>query len=322
MQRRKMLHWAAAGIATASLQQRAWSSEGAPLRIVVGFGAGGSLDQVARLLADRLRTTLNQTVIVENKAGAGGRLAMAEIKRAAPDGRTLVLCAGGSVAIQPQIYRNLGYDVVKDFTPVARVASLDFALTVGPGAPAGDLKALIAWMKAHPGKATYATSGAGSLPHFAGLLFSQNAGLQLSHVAYRGGSHAAQDLASGVVPLMIDSPTETLELVRAGKLRILAVTGEKRTAGLPDVPTLREAGIPLTIDNFYGLYAPAHLPRAVQERLGAAVSDALQQPAMREKMAGLGLVADYGNADTLAAAQSAAYRKWEGPIKASGYVPD
>ena len=292
------------------------------MRIIVGFGAGGSIDQVGRLLAERLRNSLDQVVIVENKAGAGGRIAMAEVKRSAPDGKTLVLCAGGSVSIQPQIYKNLGYDVTKDFTPVARVASLDFALTVGSGAPAGDLKTLIAWMKENPAKATYATSGAGSLPHFAGLLFGQTAGLNLSHVAYRGGAQAAQDLAAGVIPLMIDSPTETLELVRAGKLRILAVTGDKRSASLPDVPTLNELGIPVSIDNFYGLYGPANLPKSTRERLEAAVSDALKQPSMREKLTKLGLIPHYGDAETLALLQATAYKKWEGPIKASGYTPD
>ena len=322
MQRRHILQLTAASLATGTLSRTAFASDNSPTRILVGFGAGGSIDQVGRLLAERLRSSLNQTVIVENKPGAGGRIAMAEVKRAASDGKTLVLCAGGSVSIQPQIYKNLGYDVVKDFTPVARVASLDFALTVGPGAPAGDLNALIAWMKANPKKASYATSGAGSLPHFAGLLFGQTAGLNLSHVAYRGGSQAAQDLAAGVVPLMIDSPTETLELVRTGKLRMLAVTGDKRSSAMPDVPTLKELGIPVTIENFYGIYAPANLPKATRERLETAVAAALQQPSTREKISALGLVPEYGNSETLAALQAAAYKKWEGPIKASGYTPD
>lgn len=322
MHRRQILQLAAASLSPGVLSHSAIASDNTPLRILVGFGAGGSVDQVGRLLAERLRSSLNQTVIIENKPGAGGRIAMAEVKRSMPDGKTLLLCAGGSVSIQPQIYKNLGYDVVKDFTPVARVVSLDFALTVGPGAPAGDLKTLIAWMKANPGKASYATSGAGSLPHFAGLLFGQTAGLNLSHVAYRGGAQAAQVLAAGVVPLMIDSPTETLELVRMGKLRMLAVTGEKRSASAPDVPTLKELGIPVVIDNFYGLYAPAKLPKPVLERLETAVAQALQQPFTREKIANLGLMPEYGDSETLAALQASSYKKWEAPIKASGYTPD
>src|SRR3989442_8866218 len=167
-----------------------------PMRILVGFPPGGALDQVARLLADKLRVSLNQNVIVENKPGAAGRIALNEVKRAAADGNTVVLSPGGALAILPWLYSNLGYDPVKDFTPIARVTTLDFALTVGPSAPQGDVKALFAWMKANPQMATYATSGAGSVPHFAGLLIGQALGVPMTHVAYRGGAPAVQDLVS------------------------------------------------------------------------------------------------------------------------------
>jgi tripartite-type tricarboxylate transporter receptor subunit TctC len=208
-------------------------------RILVGFPPGGSADVIARLLAEKMRVSLGQNVIVDNKPGAAGRIVLGEVKRAAPDGQTLVLSPSGALVIQPWLYQNLGYDPVKDFTPVSRVSTFDFAVTAGPGAPAGDLKTVLAWMKANPGKANYATSGAGTVPHFAGLLISQAAGVPLTHVAYRGGAPAAQDLIGGQIPLMVDTASETIEHHKAGKVRILAVTGEQRTKALADVPTLR-----------------------------------------------------------------------------------
>ena len=225
-------------------------------KILVGFPPGGSVDVIARLLAEKMRVSLNQNVIVDNKPGAGGRVALNEVKRAAPDGQTLILSPSGALVIQPWLYSNLGYDPIKDFTPISRVTTFDFAITAGPAAPAGDLKAVLAWMKANPTKANYATSGAGTVPHFAGLLLGQAAGVPLTHVAYKGGAPAAQDLIGGQIPLMVDTASETLEHHKAGKVRILAVTGEQRSKALPDVPTLKELGINTAADAFFGLYGP------------------------------------------------------------------
>ena len=248
MKRRQFSALAAATLAAPLVraQERA-------LRILVGFPPGGSVDVVARLLAERLRPALNQNVIVENKPGAGGRVALQELKRAAPDGQLLCLTPSGALVIQPWLFANLGFDPLKDFSPVSRVTVFDFAVTVGPGAPQGDLKAVLAWMKAHPDKANFATSGAGTVPHFAGVLLSQATGIPMTHVAYRGGAPAAQDLIGGQVPMMIDTLSETLEHHKAGKVRIIAVTGEQRTRSLPDVPTLRELGINTAADDAAGL---------------------------------------------------------------------
>src|SRR5262245_39340350 len=148
-----------------------------PMRILVGFPPGGSADIVARLLADKMRSTLGQSVIVDNKPGAAGRVALGEVKRSAPDGQTLVFAPSGALVVLPWLYKNLGYDPVRDFTPVARAVTFDFAITAGPGAPSGDLKTILAWMKDNPGKANYATPGAGTVPHFTGVLLSQSAGI-------------------------------------------------------------------------------------------------------------------------------------------------
>jgi len=254
----KRRHFAA--LAAASLAAPAAFAQDRTTRLLVGFPPGGSVDTIARLLAEKLRASLGQNVIVENRPGAAGRVVLGELRRAAPDGQTLVVSPSGAMVIAPWLYSNLGYDPLKDFTPVARLTVFDFAITAGPAAPPGDLRAVLAWMKANPSRAHYATSGAGTVPHFAGQLLAQATGVPLIHVPYKGGAPAAQDLIGGQVPLMIDTASETLEHHKAGKVRILAVTGEQRTRALPDVPTLKEAGINLAADAYFGLFGPPGMP--------------------------------------------------------------
>lgn len=316
----KRRHFAA--LAGAALAAPAALAQDRTLRIWVGFPPGGSADVIARLLADKLRASLGQNVIVENKPGAAGRLVLGELKRAAPDGQTLVLSPSGAMVIAPWLYSNIGYDPVKDFTPVSRIVTFDFAVTAGPGAPAGDLKTVLAWMKANPTKASYGTSGAGTVPHFAGLLLSQAAGVPLTHVAYRGGAPAAQDLIGGQIPLMVDTASETLEHHKAGKVRILAVTGEQRSRALPDVPTLKEQGVNMAADAFFGLYGPAGMPADVVARIDRAVADAVKDPAVQEKIYNFGLVPNHAPSADLAATQVAHLKRWETPIKASGFKPE
>jgi tripartite-type tricarboxylate transporter receptor subunit TctC len=313
MKRRHFAALAAAALAPAVLAQDR------TLRIMVGFPPGGSADVIARLLAQKMSASLNQTVIVDNKPGAAGRLVLGELKRAAPDGQTLVLSPSGAMVIAPWLYSNLGYDPVKDFTPISRIVTFDFAVTAGPGAPQGDLKSVLAWMKTNPAKANYATSGAGTVPHFAGLLLAQAAGVPLTHVAYRGGAPAAQDLIGGQIPLMVDTASETIEHHKAGKVRILAVTGEQRSKSLPDVPTLKEQGINMAADAFFGLYGPAGVPTEVVNRIDRAVAEALKDPVIQEKIVGFGLVPNHAPSAELAATQVAHLKRWETPIKASGF---
>jgi len=289
------------------------------IRIVVGFPPGGSADVVARMLAEKMHGSLGQTVIIDNKPGAAGRLALSEVKRAAPDGNTLLFTPSGAMVIHPWIYQNLGYDTMKDFTPISLASTFDFAVTAGPGAPAGDIKTVLAWMKANPGKANYATSGAGTVPHFAGQLLSQAAGVPMTHVAYRGGAPAAQDLIGGQVPLMVDTASETIEHHRAGRVRILAVTGEKRNKALPDVPTLKESGINITADAFFGLYGPAGMAPDLVRRIDKAVAEALGASDVQDKIYALGLVPAHAGPTELAAIQASHLKRWEMPIKASGF---
>ena len=308
-----------AALAAATLALPAALAQDRTTRIWVGFPPGGSADVIARLLAEKLKTSLGQNVLVENKPGAAGRLILGELKRMAPDGQNLVLSPSGAMVIAPHLYATLPYDPIKDFTPVSRIVTFDFAVTAGPGAPAGDLKSVLAWMKANPTKANYATSGAGTVPHFAGMLLSQAAGVPLTHVAYRGGAPAAQDLIGGQVPLMVDTASETIEHHKAGKVRILAVTGEQRSRALPDVPTLKELGIGTAADAFFGLYGPPGMAPDLVARIDRAVADALKLPDIQERIYGFGLVPNHAPGPQLAATQAEHLRKWEAPIKASGF---
>ncbi|MBE7366834.1 Bug family tripartite tricarboxylate transporter substrate binding protein [Ramlibacter pallidus] len=320
MLRRRFAALAAAALATlAAFAAPSALAQERTMRIWVGFPPGGSADTIARLLAEKMKASLGQNVIVENKPGAAGRLILGELKRMTPDGQNLVLSPSGATVIAPWLYPNLGYDPIKDFTPVARIVTFDFAVTAGPAAPAGDIRSVLAWMKANPARANYATSGAGTVPHFAGLLLSQVAGVPLTHVAYRGGAPAAQDLIGGQVPLMVDTASETLEHHKAGKVRILAVTGSQRTRALPDVPTLKEAGINIEADAFFGLYGPPGMPAETVGRIDRAVADALRDPAIQERIYGFGLVPNHGSAAQLGETQATHLKRWEAPIKASGF---
>lgn len=319
--KRRSLNLLAAAVLLAS-SGAALAQDKSTLKIVVGFPPGGSVDIVARLIADHMRSTLDQNVIVDNKPGAAGRVALGEVRRAAPDGNTLVLAPSGALVILPWATKNLGYDPTKDFTPVARITTFDFAVTAGPAAPAGDLKAVLAWMKANPGKANYATSGAGTVPHFAGLLLGQVSGVPMTHVPYKGGAPAAQDLIGGQIPLMVDTPSETIEHHKAGKVRILAVTGENRSAALPDVPTVRESGVDLVADAFFGLYGPANMPAERTRKISDAAGKALASPEVQAKIRALALTPNFAGPQALAATQATHLKRWEAPVKASGYSLD
>ena len=322
MQRRTLTLAAALGAVFAAAPWPAVAQDKPPIRILVGFPPGGSADTVARLIADKLRTTLGQQAVVDNKPGAAGRVALGELKRAAPDGQTLVLAPSGAFVILPWVYRSVGYDPVRDFTPVARAVTFDFAITAGPAAPAGDLKTILAWMKANPGKANIGNPGAGTVPHFTGVMLGQSVAVDITQVAYKGGAPALNDLLGGQIPLMVDTPLETIEHHRAGKLRIVAVTGEARIKALPDVPTLKEQGINMSADAYFGVYGPPGMSAELTARISRAIGDALRQGDVQDKIFSLGLVPSHGGPEELAATQASHYKRWEVPIKTSGFTAD
>ncbi|NBS72257.1 MAG: ABC transporter substrate-binding protein [Betaproteobacteria bacterium] len=322
MKRKTLMLLASVTLGLSALPSLTMAQDKPPIKIWVGFPPGGSVDVVARILAERMRTTLDQNVIVDNKPGAGGRIILGDLKRATADGNTLVLAPSGALVIFPWLYKNLGYDPMKDFSPIARVTTFDFAVTAGPGAPAGDLKSVMTWLKANPTKANFATSGAGTVPHFAGILLSNEVGIPFTHVAYKGGAPAAQDLLAGQIPLMVDTASETIEHHRSGKLKILAVTGEARSSALPEVPTLKELGINVVADAFFGLYGPANMAPDRVQKISDAVAQALNNPEVQSRIRGFGLVPSYSNAQGLTSTQASHYKRWESPIKASGYTAE
>jgi tripartite-type tricarboxylate transporter receptor subunit TctC len=249
-----------------------------PARIAVGFPPGGSSDVVARLIAERMRGAYAPAVIVDNRPGAGGRIVLDYLKQAETDGSVMVQTPASMVVIYPHIYRKLSYDALADFAPVTTVCSFVFAVSVGPAVPDSvkTLAELMQWMKANPKQASYGSPAAGSVPHFTGLLIGRAAGVDLTHVAFKGGAPAIQDLIGGQIPMSINVLGEALQHHKAGKLRILATTGPTRSSYLAEVPTLREAGFDREATEWFGLFVPAKTPADTVGKLNAAVRQALK----------------------------------------------
>jgi tripartite-type tricarboxylate transporter receptor subunit TctC len=308
-------------LAMASATLPAGAQDKPPLKIVVGFPPGGSADTLARLMAETLRADVG-SVIVENRPGAGGRIALAQVKRAAPDGQTVILLPSGPMVLFPHVYKKLDYDPVADFAPVSLLARFQFGVVAGPSAPAKTVKDMIARAKAEPGVSSYGTPGLGTLPHFMGVLFEQKAGAPLNHVPFQGGGPANNALLGGHIQYKFDVVSETAEFHRSGKARILAVTGAQRDPQVPEVPTLREAGIDMEASAWFAVYGPAGMSPAVQTRLSQAFAAAVRQPAMRERMLGLGYEPVGSSPAELAAAQQTDLNRWAAPIKATGVQLD
>jgi tripartite-type tricarboxylate transporter receptor subunit TctC len=255
------------------------------VRIIVPLAAGGTGDTLARLLAEELGRQLQGSFIVENRPGAGGVIGTEMVARSVPDGYTL-LSTSSSHVVNTALRPKLWYDPLKDFTPIAQIADTHQVLLAHPSVPANNIKELIALAKAKPGGLTYASAGNGSATHLNAELFRSIAGISLLHVPYKGSTQSRTDLLSGQVHLSVDGLLPTLPLVRAGKLKALAVTNNKRATVAPEIPTMAEAGVPGYESNtWYALIAPGGIPEAVTQRLLAAVTAAMSNPALREKFA-------------------------------------
>ncbi|MDP2004298.1 MAG: tripartite tricarboxylate transporter substrate binding protein [Rubrivivax sp.] len=298
----------------------AWPTR--PLTLVVNFPPGGAADQLARTLAAPLQQALGQSVIVENKAGAGGTLGGAAVAQAAPDGHTLLMSSGGMLSVAPQLYNRLPFDPVHDLVPVAAVARVTVFLVVPADSPHRDFAAFLADLKAHPGERSYGSPGNGSAPHLAAELMKRLTGTQAVHLPYRGAAPALNDLLGGQLNFLFD-PGIALPHIRSGRLRLLAVGGAQRSPLFPQVPTLAERGLHgFDADTVFGLYAPAGTPALALQRLGDAVTRALASAAVRERIAALG-----GEPAPLSAAQFAARmasdaRRFGALIRERGIVGD
>ena len=256
-----------------------------PIRLIVPFAPGGGNDTVARAIAQSAGTSLGQPVIVDNRAGAGGMLGAELAARAPPDGYTLFLGGVGSHAINPNLHAKLPYDPVKDFAPITLIASAPSVLVVNPSLPARTLAEFTALAKASPGRINYASNGNGSSAQLAAVLYESMAGVQMVHVPYKGLAPALVDLLAGEVQAMFSSVVAIVPNIKAGRLRALAVTGKRRAALLPEVPTLDESGVPgYEAGSWYGILAPAGTPQAVVAKLHEAIVRALAQPEVRERL--------------------------------------
>lgn len=297
-------------------------AQGAPGRIVVGFAPGGSVDALARMAAEHLQAATQQPFIVENRTGAAGRLAIEQVKAAAPDGQTLVLVPQGPMTLFTHVFRNLRFDPAKDFVPVSRIAAGDFALTIGPQVPAKDFAGFRDWLKTAGDKAAYGSPGAGTLPHFIGVSIARALGTPMTHVPYKGSALSMNDLAGGNVAAVVSPVTEALELHKAGRVRIVATTGAARSTFVDGVPTLKEVGVEIDVPLWFALYAPAATPAATVEKLRAAVHAGLATPAAKDKLAALGLVPAPSGAAEQLALQARESAMWASVVKASGFTPD
>ncbi len=292
-----------------------------PLRILVGFAPGGSADVLARMVAEGLRDDFSP-IVVDNKPGAGGRLALNLVKAAKPDGQTVIILPSGPMVLFPHVYKKLDYDPVRDFTPVSPLARFQFGVVAGPASGAKTLGEMIALARAKPGVSSYGTPGAGTLPHFMGVLMEQSSGITLNHVPFQGGAPANNALLGGHIDYKFDVVSETAELHRSGKVRILGVTGSQRDPQVPEVPTLREAGVAMEATAWFAMYGPAGLKGDALTRLERAMVKLVRDPAMQAKLQKLGYEPIGSTSADLAAAQRADLARWEKPIKATGVQLD
>lgn len=294
-----------------------------PIKLIIGFPAGGPLDQHARLLIDKLQTVLGQPIIVDYKPGAGGSVAAEGVAKSQPDGYTLMLANTGVMVINGALYSKLPYNTLKDFTPVARTAQQPLALLINTQVPATTLKEFIAYAGKNPGKINYGSAGNGGISHLVPEMFKTATGLFMVHIPYRGSAPAFTDLMGGQVQFMAESIPQAANYHKQGKVRALAVTSKDRNPALPDVPTAGESGLKgFEVVGFYGFLAPAGTPKDVIAKLSDAFKQVLTHPDVRNRMIGQG--ADPAFLDSVDFAQFLATEtpRWEKAVKASGAKMD
>ena len=325
MNRRNLLAAAALGAAllgSTAVQAQAFPSK--PLALVVPFSPGGPTDAMARTLANAIKPVLGQTMLVENKAGAGGNIGAEFVAKAPADGYTLLFGTSGPLAINVSLYDKVGYDPIRSFAPVIQIGHLPNVLVVNPSIPARDVKELIAHARANPGKLSYASSGSGASSHLAGVLFNSAAGTDIQHIPYKGTGPALNDLLGGQVSMSFTDVLTALPHIKAGKLRVLGVTTATRSQVLPDTPTVAEQGLKdFDVSVFFGIVAPAGTPADVVARINSAFATVLQQPEVRKTLAAQGLEPPPNTSSAqLAGFMRSELAKWRDVVKASGARAD
>ena len=290
-----------------------------PLTMIVPFSAGGTTDILARIVGQALGQELGQTIIIENKPGAGGNIGAQQASRAKADGYTLFMGTVGTHAINQALYKKLPYDPAKDFAPLSRVANVPNLLVAHPSRPYKTVQEMIAYAKKHPGEVTYGSPGSGASPHVSGALFQSMTGAELTHVPYKGSAPAISDLLGNQIAIMFDNMPSAIQHVRSGKLRPIAVTTAKRSPELPDVPTVAEAGVPgYEATSWFGLFVPVKTPADIQQKLHAAIAKVLKDPAVIKKINDQGGEVVIDTQDGFAKFIDAEAKKWGKVVKDSG----
>jgi tripartite-type tricarboxylate transporter receptor subunit TctC len=285
-----------------------------PVRIVVPFSPGGFADSSARSIADRLAARLGQAVVIDNRPGAGGNIGAELVAKSAPDGYTLLLGYDGTMVVNPHVYAKLGFDTLKDFAPVTKLGDGAVIIVAHPSLPANNLRELIALAKAKPGTLNFGSSGTGGSAHLACEMLNQRAGIDLIHVPYKGGGQAMADVVGGQIPLVCTAIATAQQFIKAGKLKAIGLSSEKRDPALPEVPTFVESGLPgFVVNSWVGILAPAHTPRAIVERLQTDIAAVLQLPDVRARYAVLGIDPVGNKPDEYAAQIRADLERW-GPV--------
>jgi tripartite-type tricarboxylate transporter receptor subunit TctC len=325
--RRHFLQSAAALTAAGTLPLAASAQGFEAVKIINGFPAGGTADATARRIAERLGGTAytKNPAVVENKPGAGGRIACEVVKAARPDGTTLLLTPYSMMSIYPHIYAKLSYDPFKDFVPVSIAAVMTHALSVGPMVPASvkTVRDYLAWAKANPDKASYGSPAAGSTPHFLGALLGLNNGVDLKHIPYRGSAPAVADMIGGSLASCSTPTGDALANHKAGKVRILATSGAQRTPFTPEVPTYAEQGFAdLTTEEWFGVYAPAGTPASVVASANAAINQALKEKTVIDSLALMGLVAHGSTPAEMDKSQKEEHLRWGPLVKKIGFTAE
>ncbi len=307
--------WAAAAVAFAQVDK--------PVRLLVGFAPGGSADIAARLLADRMKDELKQSVVVENRPGAGGRIVAEAIRNGPADGSLLMLTPIVVTVLAPMVFTKLPYDPLVDFAPVGHVANFQFGLSVAATHPAKNVQELVDWWKANKPMANYGSPAPGSLPHFFGVMIERSAGVDLVHVPYNGGGPLMNAVMGNQVSSGIDTLVDQIELHRTGKIRLIATSGAQRSPLLPEVPTFGEGGLTgVEGTSWFAVYAPAKTPDATVRQLNASINKALAVPELRERFLKLGLEPTGGTPADLSARMAQDTARWSPVVKASGFKAD
>jgi tripartite-type tricarboxylate transporter receptor subunit TctC len=322
MQARRFVGPIAFAIAFAFLFAPTARAQEQPIRIIFPFAAGGSGDALARLIAANMQTSLNRSVIVENRTGGAGRIGVMAVRSAPADGSTLLITPIAPMAVYQHVYKNLGYDPIQDFAAISQLATFDFAVAVGPQVGAATLGELVSWVKADSARATFGSPAAGALPHFFGILFSRAAGLQLRHVAYRGSAAALGDLVAGHVPMVFTTISDLVEMHKASRVRILATSGTARSPFVPDVPTFREAGFDIQGTSWFGAFAPAGVPADTVERYSKIMAGIVRMPEVKERLLAFGLQPTGTSAAEFATIQKTDSARWAPAVQASGFSAD